>query len=152
MLGFIPLPAAKRHLPTALWAAALALLLTGLAAPAAASGGWGSTPEVTATPGDGQVELSWTDWVPPNDLPPKWYEDATLHYTWRMRVEGEDWSDHTKVYDTSVTVTDLENGTTYTFEVKGHQGGTQWPDTSFRWSRYSPAGEATATPKAPDDE
>ena len=148
MLGFTPLPTAKRHLPTALWAAALALLLTGFAAPAAAQ--VGSTPELTATPGDGQVELSWTDWVPPDDLPLEWLQAATIDYQWRMKAEGGDWSEKTRVYDTSATVTDLENGTTYTFDVRGHQQGPG--SGTSRWSRYSPPGEATATPKAPDDE
>ena len=68
----------------------------------------GVTPVLSATVGDGEVDLSWTDWNPPPD---PWEDAATvIDYRWRMKVEGGDWSDWTYVDGTSTTVPGLENG------------------------------------------
>ena len=75
----------------------------------------GVPPVLSATAGDGQVELSWTEWNPPFDHE---LTDPVKTYGWRMKVEGDDdWSDWTSVSGTttSTTVDDLENGTAHTF-------------------------------------
>ena len=122
----------------------VACILFAAASPPASAGGVGVAPVLSATPGDGQVDLSWTDWVPPPD---EWENDTTLtYYYWRMKVEDDDRSDWTRVNGTSTTVSDLENGKPHSFEVKGHQRGIY---LGHSWQRNSPTSNAvTVTPKA----
>ena len=115
--------------------------------PPPASAQVGQAPVLSATAGNGEVDLSWTEWDPPDDLSSIWLKNVVVRYTWQKKeTDGGSWGDETYVDDTAVTVTDLENGTTYSFRVRGHQQG-DWPDGSRQWQRYSPPStEVTATP------
>ena len=121
---------------------AAACILFAAAPPASA--GVGVAPVLSATAGDGQVDLSWTDWVPPPD---EQRNNATvLYYNWRVKVEGDDWSDWTRVDGTSTTVSDLENGKAHTFVVRGFESGVYLGQS---WQRHSwPSEEVTVTPEA----
>ncbi|NCF65453.1 MAG: hypothetical protein GWP61_05730 [Chloroflexi bacterium] len=89
---------------------------------------------VTATPGDGEVALSWTQ-------PPLGGREFNA-YLISWRVEGTDeitGSQATSSYGaTTATVTGLKNGTTYEFAVKAYAG-----------DNVGPEGLATATPVKP---
>ena len=95
------------------WVAAFAAACVLFADPASATSGTWSGPVLTATAGDGEVDLSWTEWNPPADDE---LTNSTITYAWRMKAEGDtEWSDPIYVSGTSTTVDDLENGTAYTF-------------------------------------
>ena len=68
---------------------------------------------LTATPGDGQVELSWTLTNVPNA--------AFEHWAYTQRTRGNAWGEWQKISDVKSvrthTVTGLENGTEYFFAV-----------------------------------
>jgi len=89
------------------------------------------TPAVTATPGDGQVELSWT--LP--DLGGREFIAYTI--LWREAGSTE-YIDALAFYnpgETTTTITGLKNGTTYEFAVTVNATGA-----------FSEKGTATATP------
>ncbi len=87
--------------------------------------------EVTAVAGDSQVTVSWeasTD------------DTAVASYTVRHRVAGATtWTNITDITDTSYTLTGLENGTSYEFQVRAK-------DATDNRSTYSKT--VTATPVA----
>ena len=89
------------------------------------------TPAVTATPGDGQVELSWT--LP--DLGGREF----IAYTILWREAGlTEYTDVLGFYnpgETTTTITGLKNGRTYEFAVAVNASGA-----------FSEKGTATATP------
>ena len=132
------------------WTACLAAFAAACVMFAPAAQAIGAPPVLSATAGDGQVDLSWTEWNPPvwDDL-----SDPVKEYGWRMKVEGDaDWSDWTYVLGTitSTTVDGLENGKAHTFQVIGREesvlaGG----GTVLRHSHESES--VTVTPKAPDE-
>lgn len=118
-----------------------------LFAPPSAWAGYGVAPVLTATAGDGEVDLSWTEWAPPADND---FTNGTIGYSWRMKVEGEvEWSDAISVSGTSTTVDDLENGTTYVFQVRGYERSWFIDRWVLRVSDLSE--EVTATPTASDE-
>ena len=69
-------------------------------------------PDLTASRGDGQVDLSWGD-----------ADDggATIdRYNYRYRVQGATYPGYSRVYGLSKTLTGLTNGTTYDLQVRAH--------------------------------
>ena len=126
------------------WLAAFAAACVLSAAPASATG---VAPVLTATAGDGEVDLSWTEWAPPADND---FTNGTIQYAWRMKVEGDaEWLETTYISGTSTTVGDLDNGTTYVFQVQGQE--RSWFIDSWVL-RVSPVSEeVTATPTASDE-
>ena len=118
-----------------------------LFAPPSAWAGYGVAPVLTATAGDGEVDLSWTEWAPPADDD---FTNGTIQYAWRMKVEGDaEWLETTYISGTSTTVGDLDNGTTYVFQVQGQE--RSWFIDSWVL-RVSPVSEeVTATPTASDE-
>ena len=91
-------------------------------APATVPGLVGS---LSATPGDGQVVLSW-------DAPSSDGGSAITGYEYQYSPSGSGW---TSVSDVNATVSGLNNGTEYTFEVRAVNGVGQ-----------GPASTASATP------
>ena len=88
--------------------------------------------DLTATAGDGLVELSWTA-----------VETAT-GWEYRLRTEDAEWGPWTTVPDggpetAAHTVADLDNGKAYRFQVRAVNAGGAGPASA----------EATATPVAP---
>ena len=127
--------------------AAFAAACVLFAPPSAWAEGMGVAPVLTATAGDGEVDLSWTEWAPPadNDL-----TDGTIQYALRMKVEGDEWAEEgTTVSGTSTTVGDLDNGTTYVFQVQGQE--RSWFIDSWVLRVSLPSEEVTATPTASDE-
>ena len=119
-------------------AAALAALLFA-ASPALAIG----TPTVSATAGDGEVTLSW-----------RRVSEASA-YQYRMSEDGgSTWQSWTSIDmqtgDTKThTVTDLTNGTAYTFQVRGYRVAYDSSQGGF-YPVYGEASDSvTATPTAP---
>ena len=128
------------------WLAAFAAVCVVLASPASASG---TAPVLTATPGDGKVDLSWTEWVPP---PADYLTNKSKEYVWRMKAEADaTWSDWVVVdgTTTSTTVDDLENGKAYTFQVGGQERSWFVDQWVLRQSPLSAA--VTATPTEADN-
>ncbi len=88
----------------------------------------GAPTTLTATPGNGQVEL---EWAPPGDIG----GSAITHYEYRQRTTGEDFGSWTDIPDgdddadsdagneTRSTVTSLTNGIAYTFQVRAVSAG-----------------------------
>ncbi len=77
---------------------------------------------LSATPGDGQVGLSWAD---PSD-------DTIVDYDYRVSADSgtncdPDWTDiaDSDATTTSATVGDLNNGTLYTIELRATNGGSE---------------------------
>ncbi len=75
---------------------------------------------LSATPGDGQVGLSWAD---PSD-------DTIVDYDYRVSADSgtncdPDWTDiaDSDATTASATVGDLNNGTLYTIELRATNGG-----------------------------
>ncbi len=92
-----------------------------------------AAPTVTATAGNGQVTLSWTD---PSD-------DTITEYEYQQREEGGTWPNSwTDIANsaslTEYAVTSLTNGTTYEFRVRAVSGTVTSPASSV----------VTATPLA----
>ena len=88
--------------------------------------------DLTATAGDGLVELSWTA------------VETASGWEYRQRAGEGEWGPWTTVPDsgpetTAHTVADLENGTAYGFQVRAVNAGGAGPASA----------EATATPVAP---
>ena len=100
---------------------------------------------VTATAGNAQVTLAWDD---PND-------DTIINYDYRQDAGGvfpDTWTTITEVTSsegkTSYTVTDLTNGTTYSFQVRARNNqGPQDKDLGFDTVTATPSGP----PAAPGD-
>ena len=139
------LQSAKRMTCLAAFAAACVMF----ALPSAQAIGIGVAPVLTATAGDGQVDLSWTEWNPPadNDL-----TNPIKEYGWRMRVEGDaDWSDWTYVSDTttSTTVDGLENGKAHAFQVVGRE--ISWFVDRYVLRHSGKSEVVIATPKAAEE-
>ena len=131
------------------WVAAFAAACVMFAAPGPAQA-IGVPPVLSATAGDGQVELSWTEWNPPVDDA---LSNPVKEYGWRMMVEGDtDWSDWTYVSGTttSTTVDDLENGKTHSFQIVGRERSWFVDQYVLRTSYLS--GEAVVVvPQAPGE-
>ena len=141
------MPQVLRSVNRTAYLAAFAAACVLFAPPSAWAEGMGGAPVLTATAGDGEVDLSWTEWAPPADDA---YTSGTIQYAWRMKVEGDaEWLETTYISGTSTTVGDLDNGTTYVFQVQGQE--RSW--FIFSWVlRVSPVSEeVTATPTASDD-
>ena len=138
----------KRRLP-AFVAAVLAALV--LAAPPASATGL-SAPTLSATAGDGEVTLSWTASA-----------DAD-HYQYRGSTDGgvtwlsSDWLHTGELASVrEILVTNLTNGTEYTFEVRAGRtfstfGGvnpyTGLPTMETTHEYSEPSNSVTATPTA----
>ncbi len=80
----------------------------------------GAVGSLKATPGNGQVALSWA--APASDG-----GSAITGYQYQYSPGGSGW---TAVTDVTVTVTDLTNGTAYTFEVRAVNSVGQGPASS----------------------
>ena len=103
-------------------------------------------PVLSATPGDGKVDLNWTS-----------VEDA-ISYDWRMSSDdGGSWGHWTDATDGAAgitvvggprgrTVTDLTNGTPYTFQVRAVVRNRDNTSGAPRFVETDPSNSVTATP------
>ena len=78
-------------------------------------------PVLSATPGDGKVDLSWTDTGSGDGGPDT--------YFWRMKLVGSNWDNPTFAGSvTTETVTGLTNDHTYRFQVRARRLSTEVQD------------------------
>ena len=82
---------------------------TPISSAAATPGTVPAAPSVTAMRGNGQVDLSWT---------PGTAAGAAATTGWQVRTDDGDWMDVSGADTTSYSVTGLDNGTAYNFEVR----------------------------------
>ena len=111
----------------------------------------GAPGDLTATPGVGQVTLSWTAPTPPAGT-------AITKYQYRQNPDSDgnavwtDWADiTTSTTDTTISgsVTGLSDGTTYTFEVRAFHNNATSSDPSDDVAGAAARAE-TVTPGAPN--
>ena len=96
------MPQVLRSVNRTAYLAAFAAACVLFAPPSAWAEGMGGAPVLTATAGDGEVDLSWTEWTPPADDD---FTNGTIQYAWRMKVEGDaEWLETTYISGTSTTV------------------------------------------------
>ena len=101
--------------------------------------------DLTATAGDKQVALSWTD---PSD-------SSITKYQVRQKAGTADWGSWTDIPSsapgetnaTSYTVTGLKNGTEYRFRIRAVNAGGEGPQSAVA-GPVTPAAAATPTPGA----